>query len=216
MFNSKKSSIIYKIIICIISFVSICLNIGLFTNNLNLKSLTMFTLISNILCFIYFLIDIICLYHNYKDKNKTYFKVFKGIVTICITVTNLVAFFILKMYISFDSITNISFIGLHYVVPFMTILDYFLFDEKGNIKYYYPFIWLIIPFIYTILSFIAAFVGHGFGIDKSSRYPYPYMDLDKLGYTKVGINIISLLILFIVLGYIFVFVDKRLEKEKRK
>lgn len=62
---------------------------------------------------------------------------------------------------------------------------------------------------------IASRIGSGIGYE--SRYPYPFMDVDKLGWGKVLLTAVILLAFFILLGYIFYGVDSllsRLEKKK--
>lgn len=208
MIKDKKISIIYKIIICLISLFSLLLNIGLFTQNYNIKGLTMFTNISNLLCFVYFLLDIIKLFTNYEDKVTVYYKIFKGIVTMNIAVTFLIALFVLKMYPAVDSLLNISFIGLHYIVPIMTVGDYLLFDRKGDIEWFHPFIWLIVPGIYLIVALITAQFGNGIGVTVTSKYPYPFLDINNLGYLKVFSTCILLTFIFLILGFIFFGIDR--------
>ncbi len=106
----------------------------------------MFTTLSNLLCVMYFILDIIYLMHNYNKKTLVeWFPLLKGITTMAITLTLIVAHFVLKMSFSFVSFTNMSFLGLHYIVPIMTILDWILFDKKGFIKVYSPIVWTAVP-----------------------------------------------------------------------
>ena len=210
MIENKKVSIIYKALICIIGIVSLILNIGVFTSNPNYKTLLMFTCLSNALCIVYFLIDIIYLSKNYKKDNTTFLPSVKGIAMMSITITFLVAQFVLKMKLSFTSSYEISFLGLHYLVPIMTILDWLLFDKKGQIRLYYPLVWCLAPYLYFISALISAQYGSGFGID--SRYPYPFMNVEELGINKVYITLIIMTFIFVFIGYIYYYADKTLKK----
>lgn len=58
---------------------------------------------------------------------------------------------------------------------------------------------------------IAARTGDGIGYG-GSRYPYPFMDVDKLGWGTVLLTVLVLTVFFIALGYIWVLIDKGLAK----
>lgn len=213
MIKNKKLSIIYKVVLCVIAIISVILNIGFFTGKPIYRGLTMFTNLSNILCAIYFIIDIIYLIKNYNNKETTFLPSLKGIAMMSITVTFLVAQFVLKMKISFSSSYEISFIGLHYIVPIMTILDWVLFDKKGQIKMYSPLLWCLAPYLYFVSAIMSAQYGSGFGID--SKYPYPFMDIEKLGINRVYLTLMILTLIFILIGYIYYIIDKKLSKKEK-
>ncbi|MDD3453074.1 MAG: Pr6Pr family membrane protein [Bacilli bacterium] len=204
--KNKKISIIYKLIICLIAVFSIIAVTGILDNKLDLRVFSMFTTISNILCVIYFTIDI--LYITITKKDKSFIPVLKGSVVTCMALTFITSAVILKMTFSFKTFYDSSFLGLHYIVPIMTFLDWVLFDVKGTIKKYEPFVWMIIPFIYTSTAFISAFLGGGLGISDTSKYPYQFMDIDEIGFINVSVTNIALFLFFIVTGYICFMIDK--------
>lgn len=205
-----KISIIYKLILIIFGIFSLICTTGFLDNQINLKIFQMFTTISNILCVVYFIIDFIYLLKN----KRTFMPLLKGMITMSITVTFLVAHFMLKMSFSFNSFSGFSLLGLHYILPIMTIIDFILFDEKGLIKKNYPFIWIIIPYIYFLVAILYAKVGNGLGMGNS-KYPYPFIDIDKLGLSKVIVTIIIMTIGFILIGYFYYFVDKLLKHHEK-
>lgn len=206
-----KEAIMYKIVLCIIILLSIVATTGILDGDVDMNIFEMFTTISNIACLLYFIIDII---YISKNKNKSVWCPFlKGMVTVSIMLTLLVAESLLKMNITFGSFKEASFLGLHIIVPIMTLLDWLIFDKKGLIKKYYPFIWIVLPGSYFIASMIAAKYGDGLGIN--TRYPYPFMDIDANGITKVMLTSIIILISYIIMGYILYFFDNALKKRKR-
>lgn len=193
--KNKKLSQIYKILIIIIGIISIIFSTGLLDNNFNTSIFIMFTTISNILCVIYYLINII--------TKKTY-PFFYGLIIMSITLTFLVAEFVLKMSFSFASFSSLSFLGLHYLVPIMTIVDYLLFAKKGKFKKTYPLMWLVFPLAYFIICLI------------TKTYTYPFIDVNNLGISKVITNSLIIAIFFIIIGYILYFLDHTLAKIKHK
>lgn len=211
----KKKSIIYKLVLCIIIIFSLISTTGILDGKFVIEIFGMFTTLSNIACLLYFSVDIIYLIKNFDDKEKTkWCPLLKGMFTISITLTFVIAQFVLKMSFSFNSFKEAAFLGLHYIIPIMTLFDWLLFDEKGLIKKYYPLVWLIPPTLYFGVAMISARYGKGLGYFFDSKYPYPFMDIEANGFNKVMITSIIILIGYIFIGYIFYFIDKMLSKLK--
>jgi len=215
--NNKMISIIYKAVLCIVGIFSLIATTGVLDGNMNLNIFSMFTTLSNLLCVIYFILDIIYLIRNYNKKGLVeWFPLLKGITTMAITITLIVAHFVLKMSFSFDSFTNMSFLGLHYIIPIMTILDWILFDKKGFIKVYSPIVWTIAPAIYMIVAYNSAVFGNGIGVNGDSKYPYDFMDIDKLGIPTVVFNIVLMTIIYFAIGYVYYFIDRLMIRKRKK
>jgi len=71
---------------------------------------------------------------------------------------------------------------------------------------------LQLGFVYAM---IAARIGGGIGYG-GSRYPYPFMDVDQLGWGTVLLTILYLTAFFLALGYVWVSIDKGLAKVARR
>ncbi len=215
--DNKMISIIYKAVLCIVGILSLIATTGVLDGNINLSIFGMFTTLSNLLCVIYFIFDIIYLIRNYNKKSLVeWWPFLKGITTMAITLTFLVAHFVLKMSFSFDSFSNMSFLGLHYVVPIMTILDWILFDKKGFIKVYSPIIWTIAPAAYMIVAYNSAIFGNGIGANTDSKYPYSFMDIDKLGVPTVILYTLFMGIIYLGIGYVYYFIDRLMIRKRKK
>lgn len=192
---NKKLSVVFKIIIIVIGIISLILTTGVLDGNFNAYIFMMFTTLSNLFCVLYFIISLI---------KKKYYPFVYGEVLICIMVTFLVAQFVLKMSFSFESYSGSAFLGLHYIVPIMTFLNYLLFEKKGLFKKYYPLLWLIIPFIYFIVCLI------------TKTYTYPFIDINRLGIKGVALNVLFLTIGFTILGYLIYLLDRLLIHKNHK
>lgn len=181
----------------------------------DLRMLTAYyTILSNILCFIYFAVLVIA---QRKNENA----LIRGAVTMCITVTGLVYHFMLGGFMGTAAgagvpvtALSVSNILVHYVVPILVILDYFLFVPKGQYKSLYPLAWLVLPYAYFAFSMVRAEVSTrtftGFG--ATSRYPYPFLDVDLYGWDKVLLIVLAVTVAFIALGYIVYVLDRLLGK----
>lgn len=206
--KNKKASLIYKIVLCIIGIISIIMTTGILDGNFNPKVFTMFTTLSNIFCILYFIMDTIHLSINYHSRNTTnIFPAYKYASTIAVVLTFIVALLVLKMGFNFDSFINASFLGVHFIIPLMALGDWILFDKKGYIKKKDPILWLIFPSLYFIIAEVYALIGDGFGVTEGSKYPYFFMDVEKLGFLKVLSTSLLMGVGCLVIGYIFYFID---------
>lgn len=150
--QSKKLSVSFKLILVVFCAFGLLLSFGVFDGRFKLESLRFFTVLSNLLCFLYFLFDLFYLKKYFHDENKvTWNPILKGITTMSITVTLLVAHFLLGARFEMRTTMGISFLLLHYIVPIMTILDWLLFDKKGYIKKESPLVWTLGPLVYFLV-----------------------------------------------------------------
>ena len=131
--------LIYKIIIVIVSGIGILLNLKAFTPS---GALVYYTIQSNIWVFVFYLIIVILKIIKKEEKNNIYY-IFKGMVTMAITIT----MFIYQILLSTDS-GMVAYQNLelecnlvHLITPLLVMSDYLIFGEKGNLKKSYPFIW---------------------------------------------------------------------------
>lgn len=81
---------------------------------------------------------------------------------------------------------------LHVAVPLLFLLYWFLFTPTRTLQWKQLFPWLIFPAIYLLYSLVR---GAGTG-----WYPYPFLNAGELGYKKVAVNSLAVLIAFVVVG----------------
>ena len=103
----------------------------------------MFTNISNLAAWIYFLCAVIrLLMRSEVEGYEPFVPVCKYIVTISLLVTMIIAHVLL-----FDAMVQNGhvvwhLVVMHYVSPIMTLLDWLFFDEKGKMPLWGPFAWI--------------------------------------------------------------------------
>ena len=88
----------------------------------------------------------------------------------------------------------------HLVIPVLFLLYWLVFSPKGELKWKDTFPWLIYPLIYFVWVII-------FGA-LSGFYPYYFIDVNKLGYSKALLHSGMLTIGFLLLSLLFVAIDK--------
>jgi hypothetical protein len=85
---------------------------------------------------------------------------------------------------------------LHTVIPLLFIFLWRMWVPRSGLKYKNVWTWLIYPLIYVIYTVIrGAITGY---------YPYPFIDVTKLGYGIVLVNTVGLLAAFLGLSLLLV------------
>lgn len=205
----NKLSLFYKLIIAIACGISIYLNFKAFTIK---GAIIYYTVQSNLMCFIFYLVIIILKLLGKLKKNSIYY-ILKGMVTMAITITMIIfQFVITDSGMSAYQGNELASIMAHVVVPLLIMSDYVIFGEKGNLKRNYPFIWSITLILYVVFDLIYVSLGGRFG--DGSIYPYLYMNVEVNGLLKVIISCITIFILFIVYGTIIQTIDQKLGKNR--
>jgi hypothetical protein len=96
----------------------------------------------------------------------------------------------------------------HVVAPVLYTVDWVLFVPKGTLKFKSAFIWLVFPLAYAVYTLI-----HG---AITGFYPYPFIDVSKLGYHKVLSNMGALIVVFAGLGLLLVGIDRWVGRRKER
>ena len=206
----EKIKLIYRILIVIISAIGLYVNFKFLTFE---KGILYFTNLSNLLCMIYFLVLVILMITNKVKRNDIYY-IFKGMVTMGITLTMIVYNLLLAnsnaagVFANHQAECSI----VHIIVPLMVIFDYIIFGEKGKLKKEYPLIWSFVLIAYQL--FVTIYTANGGTFIDGSTYPYPFMDMEKYGAGQVTINMIVTFVFFVGYGSIVQMLDNKLGKKK--
>lgn len=125
-------------------------------------------------------------------------------IAVYIAFVGLVYNFILASLHEFTGAAQLADFLTHDLVPLIYAACWFVFVRKGSVTWKMPLIWLIYPAAYVVYALIRA--------SSTGRYPYPFLDVDRLGSQAVLMNTVALTIAFFVLGVLFVAVDKALAR----
>jgi hypothetical protein len=94
---------------------------------------------------------------------------------------------------------------LHTVIPILFILLWLIFISKARLKWKNIFTWLIFPFLYLIYILIRG--------SFAKYYPYPFLDVNQLGYGQVSLNSLGMLVLFLLASILLVAIDRFIKKD---
>lgn len=223
--NSKelKTSITVKII-AIISCIY-----GLIVTFYGPISYTYFTTLSNVFILIMLLIFLIKDI-KHKDKRNILYLI-KYLATISISLTFFVFLFILAPanpdgFIESYKLYHYGSLCLHFITPLLAIMDFFMFDYKYESKKIHSILATFPPLLYIIFVIILSSLGIRW---HSMKAPYNFLNygskvgwfginISEYGETSVGIGvfymIIILLILFIILGILFLDTKDKIKRRK--
>lgn len=91
---------------------------------------------------------------------------------------------------------------LHTVMPLLILLFWIVCVPKMPIRWLTIAVWLIYPLVYCLFS-----LGRG---ALTGWYPYPFLDVNKLGFSAVAVNTGFMLLLFLGLAFALVWASKLL------
>lgn len=211
--HSRTASLAWKIALAAICTFNMLQQLGVFGLSLDIKFVYFFTNVSNIAVALYFWCDIAAILRG-RDAHEPWAPKFKYMVMLGITVTCLVAHFMLEGgYVFQNGKFQPHMLIAHYIVPIATILDWLLFDKKGHISWTDPLIWPVYPLVYLAY---ACFLVLGLGVrcSEDNRWPYPFLNVDVLGVPTVLGICVGLVVAFIVLGYGYALIDHQLAKRQ--
>ena len=202
----------YKALLIAVCACGLYIETGLTHGRIDWSIFNYYTIISNLICLVYFIFAFAANIVSALKGNGpvTFAPRIKGAVVLCITATLLIYQLVLAPTpFSMGTGASLGNTLVHLVVPLMAILDWLLFDSKGNYKKYDPVLWLVTPAAYFAYIIVRAqFWGPIRGI--AGKYPYGFIDIDHFGLKQVLINIGEFAFFFLVIGYAFYFTDKAL------
>ena len=89
---------------------------------------------------------------------------------------------------------------MHDVMPLLFLAWWWLCVPKGTLRLRHIALWVIHPLLYFAYALLR---GHLLAV-----YPYPFIDVDKLGYPQVFVNAGGLLAGFVVIALLVIALDR--------
>lgn len=209
MIKNKLTQIIFRTIYVVLGVIGIIGNLGYFKQSFNTDFYLYYTNLSNYICFGVILNALIKTIQSFKETPEGYCNLmpkFKFMSLIMILVTCLVYNILLaKDYTVADYFFSIQNLIMHLILPIMFTLDWILFTERNQTKWFYPLLSLIMPLVYVLLILIrATILGNN---HNGLLYPYFFLNVNKLGIGGVIGWVAVLVLIFLILGYIIYVLD---------
>lgn len=215
--KNSHIAFVYRLLLTMLCALSIVSHFSLTDHAANSKMLAYFTVQSTIFVFVVFIPVTIYTFFEIKDHNVPFYRyklpTLRGMATLAILVTFLSYQFMLKdtgftMY-SYRSIYSFMKDNLvHFVIPLMTILDWILFSPKGLFKWYDCLLWLLYPLCYLGYILFRGLTFPPSAFVNIPKWPYFFLNVDKLGLQKVLIIVCIYIVFILGLGLLIYFMDK--------
>ncbi len=171
-----------------------------------IRFFSFFTILTNSLVAIYFTLYLIII----KKKNGSWSFIDKPgtltALTVYITIVGLIYQIILRPIWEPKGIQMIVDELLHSIIPILVIVCWYLRGQKMAVTYQQIPQWLIYPLIYLVYILIR---GH-----FSNFYPYSFVDVARLGLSKVLTNSAGLIVLFIGVSALFIKIGKIIKRSQ--
>lgn len=128
------------------------------------------------------------------ERTSTAFRVVRLIGLVAITVTGLVYHVALAGVLDLDGIHQLGNQLVHTVVPILAVVGWLMYGPRGLTSGRVAGLSLMFPFLWLAFTLIRGSVIHW--------YPYPFIDVSKIGYAKAVLNCgwVSLLLLGLAAG----------------
>lgn len=199
-----RQTSIFKIYLALIALLGWFALISQFTINIQsnvaniseliIRYFSYFTILTNLLvaiCCTTILLKPSSKWGNFFSSQKTL-----TAIAVYILVVGLIYNVILRFIWNPQGLQKIVDELLHSVIPVLFLFLWIFFVKKKTVKWKAFLPWLIYPLTYLVFVLIrGAFSGF---------YPYPFIDVTKLGYQKVFTNSLGVTIIFIVLSLLFI------------
>jgi hypothetical protein len=90
---------------------------------------------------------------------------------------------------------------LHSIIPVGYVLYWLLYAPRAGLTWKHALAWLVYPGVYLVYTLARGAVSH--------VYPYPFVDVNQLGYSGVLVRAAMLLVVFLGMGLLVVAVGRR-------
>ena len=125
-----------------------------------------------------------------------------------ITVVGIAYHFLLANIWAPTGLQKVADVSLHYIVPALYIVYWFLFVKKGEQQFGNSIKWLLYPLVYIIYALIYGYL--------SNLYTYPFIDVSEHGYAIVLRNSFLLAVGYLLGGLLLILLDKVMAKSFSK
>jgi len=95
---------------------------------------------------------------------------------------------------------------LHVVVPLLFVLYWCFFTPKEKLTWKDGLLWLIFPTLYLVYSMIRGSITHW--------YPYPFLNVDKLGAGTVAVNVTFMVLAFSTSAFLLIWMNGMVVKKR--
>ena len=226
MKTNRTAQLIYQSFYCALGLVCIFAGFGIFDDYTMFRwdFYVHFTNLSNYFCIAVMAAQLIQTAKKKEDSYVTAAPLLKFIGVLAILLTFVVFNALLAGAADRDPQLNwrIGSLLAHVVLPIMYVVDWFLFRERGKVKWYYPIASAGFPLAYmafilvqaTILKFDTSILIPG--TKTPLIYPYFFVNLETQGVAGVARWAVIMFVAFMAVGFVFFGIDRALNRKSKR
>ena len=221
MKTNRTAQLIYQSFYCALGLVAIVASFGIFDNYKMFRwdFYVHFTNLSNYFCIGIMVAQLIQTARKKEDSHISTAPVLKFIGVLAILLTFVVFNALLAGAADRDPQLNwrVGSLLAHVFLPILFVGDWFLFRERGKVKWYYPIASVGFPLAYMIFIFIQAAILKFDtsilipGTNTPLIYPYFFVNLETQGVAGVAKWAVILFVAFMAVGFVFYGIDRILK-----
>ena len=225
MKTNRTAQLIYQSFYCALGLVAIFAGFGIFDDYTMFRwdFYVHFTNLSNYFCIGIMVAQLVQTAKKSKDSYVTAVPLLKFIGVLAILLTFVVFNALLAGAPDRNPQLNwrIGSLLTHVVLPIMFVGDWFLFRERGKVKWYYPVASAGFPLAYMVFILVqAALLKFDTsilipGTNTPLIYPYFFVNLETQGVAGVAKWAVILLVAFMAVGFVLYGIDRGLKRKSK-
>ena len=223
MNTNRTAQLIYQSFYCALGLVGIVASFGIFDDYTMLRwdFYVHFTNLSNYLCVGIMAAQLVQTAKKKEDSYVTAVPLLKFIGVLAILLT----FVVFNALLAGDRDPQLNWrVGSllsHVVLPIMFIADWFLFRERGKVKWYYPIASAGFPLAYVLFILVQAMILKFDtsilipGTNTPLIYPYFFVNLETQGVAGVAKWATVMFVAFMTVGFVLYGIDRILKRKSK-
>ena len=223
MNTNRTAQLIYQSFYCALGLVGIVASFGIFDDYTMLRwdFYVHFTNLSNYLCVGIMAAQLVQTAKKKEDSYVTAVPLLKFIGVLAILLT----FVVFNALLAGDRDPQLNWrVGsllAHVVLPIMFIADWFLFRERGKVKWYYPIASAGFPLAYVLFILVQAMILKFDtsilipGTNTPLIYPYFFVNLETQGIAGVAKWATVMFVAFMAVGFVLYGIDRILKRKSK-
>ena len=223
MNTNRTAQLIYQSFYCALGLVGIVASFGIFDDYTMLRwdFYVHFTNLSNYLCVGIMAAQLVQTAKKKEDSYVTAVPLLKFIGVLAILLT----FVVFNALLAGDRDPQLNWrVGSllsHVVLPIMFIADWFLFRERGKVKWYYPIASAGFPLAYVLFILVQAMILKFDtsilipGTNTPLIYPYFFVNLETQGVAGVAKWAAVMFVAFMTVGFVLYGIDRILKRKSK-
>ena len=123
-----------------------------------------------------------------------------GGITLAMLLVGIVYALLLQHLYTMTGTAKIADVVLHKITPLLMALWWLLFAPRRKLRWNAPLWWTAYPLGYFVYA-----VGRGL---NDGKYPYPFLEVGRLGWLQTALNAAGIAFGFILAGFLLVWIDR--------